>query len=97
MTPASQRLRVVESLKRQAEAMPRWFLGFNVVIAALMIIGSAFLMFVGASMVKSALSLGVIALFAVVMAQAIYGCTNTSLPSPRPSFSLQCSRMAAWP
>jgi hypothetical protein len=76
MTPASQRLRVVDSLKRQAEAMPRWFLGFNVVIAALMIIGSAFLMFVAASMVKSALSLGVIALFAVVMAQAIYGLTH---------------------
>jgi FtsH-binding integral membrane protein len=76
MTPASQRLRVVESLKRQAEAMPRWFLGFNVVIAALMIIGSAFMMFVAASMVKSALSLGVIALFAVVMAQAIYGLTH---------------------
>jgi hypothetical protein len=80
MSPTSQRLRVVESLKTQAQAMPRWLLGFNVVIAALMIVGSAF-MLVGASMVKSALSLGVIFLFVVVIVQAMYGLTHRAQTS----------------
>lgn len=76
MTPAGQRLGVVEALKRQAEAMPRWYLGLMVIVAALMVAGSAVWMVVGTSMAKYLLGLCGIGLFGVLMMQAVHGLTH---------------------
>ena len=43
MTPLSRGSGLTEGLKRQAEAMPRWYLVIVVVFAALAVAGSAFL------------------------------------------------------
>lgn len=76
MEPAQLGMGVVEALKVQAEAMPRWYLWFIAVFATLTMGGLGFWMLVGASLLKCALSLGGIALFAVVMMQAIHGLTH---------------------
>jgi drug/metabolite transporter (DMT)-like permease len=76
MKPAEQRMGVTEALKKQAEAMPRWYLMFMAIIAALMIGGSAFWMVVGLSMMKYLLGLVGIVLFGAIMMQAIYGLSH---------------------
>jgi hypothetical protein len=76
MEPAEQRMGAVEALKVQAEAMPRWYLWFMAVVAVLTMGGLGFWMVVGASLLKTVLSLGGIALFAVVMMQAVHGLTQ---------------------
>jgi uncharacterized membrane protein YuzA (DUF378 family) len=73
MTPVEERMGTIETLKRQAEAMPRSYLWFSVIFAPLMVAGSVAWMIVGGSMMKYPLGLVVIVLFGMIMAQAIYG------------------------
>lgn len=76
MIPVDQRMGMVEGLQRQAEAMPRWYLVCMIVVAIVMLIGGAFWIARATSMMKVALGLAAIVLFAVVMCQAIYGLTH---------------------
>ncbi len=73
MTPATQRMGTVEALRRQAEAMPRWYLWTIAVFAPLMVIGSVAWMITGTSMANYALGFVGIILFGIIMAQAIHG------------------------
>ena len=76
MTPVEQRLGLTEGLKRQAEAMPRWYLVIVVVFAALAVAGSAFWMIAGTSIAKHLLGFVGVAFFTTIMAQARYGLTH---------------------
>lgn len=67
---------VVEGLKRQAEAMPLWYLGLLVMLAPLAIVGSATWMVAGASIAKHLLGLVGVALYGTITMQAIYGLTH---------------------
>src|SRR5262245_1792424 len=42
MAPATERMRLVEAWKRQAEAMPRWYLWFNAIAGPILLAGMAF-------------------------------------------------------
>jgi len=64
---------IVESLKRQAMAMPLWYLWLLAIIAPPAMIGSAIWMIAGASAVKHVLGSAGLALFAAIAMQAIYG------------------------
>jgi hypothetical protein len=67
---------VMEGLKRQADAMPHWYLWLLAIFAPLAIVGSVQWWFVGASTAKHWLGLAGIALYGTIMAQAIYGLIN---------------------
>jgi hypothetical protein len=64
---------VVESLKKQAMAMPLWYLWLLAILAPPTMIGSAIWMITGASVVKHVLGSAGLALFAAIAMQAIYG------------------------
>jgi len=64
---------IVESLKRQAMAMPLWYLWLLAILAPPTMIGSAIWMIGGASPVKHVLGSAGLALFAAIAMQAIYG------------------------
>jgi len=76
MATAPKRVEIVEGLKRQAEAMPLWYLGLLAILAPLAMIGSATWMVVGASIAKHLLGLAGLGLFGAITMQAIYGLTN---------------------
>ena len=67
---------IVEGLKRQAEAMPLWYLGLLAILAPLAIVGSATWMVAGASIAKHLLGLFGLALYGTITMQAIYGLTH---------------------
>ena len=73
---------IVEGLKRQAEAMPLWYLGLLVIFAPLALVGSAMWMVAGASIAKHLLGLAGLAVFGVIAMQAIYGLTHRPQISP---------------
>ena len=77
-------LQIVERLKRQAEAMPLWYLGLLAILAPLAMIGSATWMVAGASIAKHLLGLVGLALYGTITMQAIYGLTSR-LPKYRRS------------
>jgi len=64
---------IVERLKRQAMAMPLWYLWLLAILAPPTMIGSAIWMITGASVVKHVLGSAGLALFAAIAMQAIYG------------------------
>ena len=64
---------IVESLKKQAMAMPLWYLWLLAILAPPTMIGSAVWMLTGASAVKHVLGSAGLALFAAIAMQAIYG------------------------
>jgi hypothetical protein len=76
MMPAEQRMGMVEALKRQSEAMPRWYLWFIAVFAPLMVAGSVIWMVLGPSLANCALGLAGIVVFVVIMIQAVHGLTH---------------------
>jgi hypothetical protein len=73
---AQERMGVAEAMRRQAEAMPRWYLWFIAVFSPLMVIGSVAWMMIGNSVMKYPLGLVCIILFGAIMGQAIYGLTR---------------------
>jgi len=73
---AQERMGVAEAMRRQAEAMPRWYLWFIAVFSPLMVVGSVAWMMIGNSVMKYPLGLVCIILFGATMGQAIYGLTR---------------------
>jgi hypothetical protein len=73
MAPAEQRMGIVEAYKRQADAAPRWYLWFLVVMAPIMFLGSVIYMATGVWIMKYAIGPIGLALSALVMAQGLYG------------------------
>jgi hypothetical protein len=69
-------LAIIKGLKRQAHAMPPWYLWLLAIFAPLAIVGSVQWWLVGASTTKHWLGLAGIALYGTIMAQAIYGLIN---------------------
>ena len=67
---------IVDGLKRQAEAMPLWYLWLLAILAPLAMIGSATWMVTGASIAKHLLGLAGLGLFGAITMQAIYGLRN---------------------
>jgi hypothetical protein len=70
---ARQRMGVLEGLRRQAEAMPRWYLWFMAVLAPGLAAGSVWWMASFASIPAFLIGLAGTLLFGTVTAQAIYG------------------------
>ena len=66
---------VVESLKKQAMAMPLWYLWLLAILAPPTMIGSAIWMIAGTSVVKHVLGSAGLALFGGIAMQAVYGLT----------------------
>jgi hypothetical protein len=79
MVAVPQRQGVVEGLRKQAEALPRWCLWFLAIFAPLMIAGSVFRIGAEISIAKLLLGLCGIALFGAVTMQAIYGLVHRPL------------------
>ncbi len=75
---ANQRMGVLEGLRRQAEAMPRWYLWFMAVVAPGLVAGSLWWMVAFASIQTLLIGLAGTLLFGVVTAQAIYGLSHRS-------------------
>jgi hypothetical protein len=73
MIPIAKRLGVVEALKRQAEALPRWYLWFMVIAAPLYVVGSVVWMIVAPSTLAIGIGLASIVLFSTATAQAVHG------------------------
>jgi hypothetical protein len=73
MMPAEQRMGMVEALKRQSEAMPRWYLWFIAVFAPSMVAGSVMWMISEASLWGCALCLVGMGLFGAITVQAVHG------------------------
>ena len=67
---------IVEGLKRQAEAMPLWYLWLLAILAPLAIVGSATWTVAGASIAKHLLGFVGLALYGTITMQAIYGLTH---------------------
>jgi hypothetical protein len=76
MAPVRQWPQTCEALKKQAEAMPLWYLWSLAIFTGLATIGSLHWMVAGPSMAKHVLGLAGIALYASIMMQAIYGLTH---------------------
>jgi hypothetical protein len=75
---ANQRMGVIEGLRRQAEAMPRWYLWFIVALAPGLVVGSMWWMAAFASIPMFLVGLVGTLLFGTVTAQAVYGLTHRS-------------------
>jgi hypothetical protein len=73
MTPAAERLGTVEALKRQAEAMPRWFLWLNIILSPLLVVGSVMWMMTESSVMSYVVGPLGVALFVTTTMQAVYG------------------------
>jgi hypothetical protein len=69
-------LAVIDGLKRQADAMPPWYLWLLAIFAPLAIVGSVQWWFAGASTAKQWLGFAGIVIYGTIMAQAIYGLIN---------------------
>src|SRR5215475_14810856 len=80
MAPATERMRLVEAWKRQAEAMPRWYLWFSAIAGPLLLVGTVYNIAVTASAMMAVLSVVSIPLFAVASMQAFYGLRRTQAP-----------------
>jgi hypothetical protein len=78
MTPVEQRMGMVEGLKRQAEAMPRWYLIFMIIVSVAMLAGAVSWIVAATSMMKIAIGLVTIVLFAAILFQAIHGLAHRS-------------------
>jgi hypothetical protein len=73
MALAPERMRLVEAWKRQAEAMPRWYLWFNAVAGPILVAGMVFNIAVTQSTMIAALSVICMPLFVIASMQAFYG------------------------
>src|SRR5262245_35154137 len=73
MAPAAERMHLVEAWKRQAEAMPRWYLWCNAILGPLMLVGSALFIAMMRSPMAALLGAMGMALFVVATVQAVYG------------------------
>jgi hypothetical protein len=73
LTPIAERMGMVEGLKRQAEAMPRWYLWIMGIVAPIYIIGCIAWMIVSPSVTSVLVVLVAIILFGAVGAQAVHG------------------------
>jgi len=80
MATATERMRLVEAWKRQAEAMPRWYLWFNAIAGPLLLVGMVYNIAVTASAMMAVISVVCIPLFAVASMQALYGLRRTQAP-----------------
>ncbi|HZT50002.1 MAG TPA: hypothetical protein VFA64_18655 [Hyphomicrobiaceae bacterium] len=76
---ANQRMGVLEGLRRQAEAMPRWYLWCIAVLAPPLAAGSVWWMAAFASIPNCLIGLAGTLLFGVATAQAVYGLRHRSL------------------
>lgn len=73
MVPVQARLGMVEAMRKQAEAMPRWYLWSVAIFAPMMVVGSAAWLVAGASLTGYVVGFVGVILFGMVTAQAIYG------------------------
>src|SRR5262245_48730004 len=73
--------KIVDGLKRQAKAMPLWYLWLLAILAPLAIVGSATWIIADASIVKHLLGLAGLGLFGTVTIQAIYGLRDRMAPT----------------
>jgi hypothetical protein len=76
LAPVDARLGVLEALKRQSEAMPRWYLLFLAIFSPIMAVGSAHGIVMGPTTSMRLLSCVGAVLFATTTTQAIYGLTR---------------------
>jgi hypothetical protein len=84
MMPSEQRMGMVEAFRRQAEAMPRWYLWFIAIYAPLTVVGCAIWMLMDGSMLARVIGPLGIVLFAVISIQAIHGLKHRAhLVAPR--------------
>jgi hypothetical protein len=80
MAPATERMRLVEAWKRQAEAMPRWYLWFNAIASPILLVGMVFNMAVTQSAMMAVLSVICMPLFVVTSMQAFWGLRRIQAP-----------------
>jgi len=80
MAPATERMRLVEAWKRQAEAMPRWYLWFNAIAGPILVVGIVFNIAVTQSAMMAVLSVICVPLFVVTSMQAFWGLRRIQAP-----------------
>jgi hypothetical protein len=80
MAPATERMRLVEAWKRQAEAMPRWYLWFNAIAGPILLLAMVFNIAVTQSAMIAVLSVICMPLFVVASMQAFYGLRRIQAP-----------------
>ena len=80
MLPAMEPMRLVEAWKRQAEAMPRWYLWFSAITGPFLFVGMVFNIAVTQSATVAILSVICMPLFVVASMQAFYGLRRTQAP-----------------
>ena len=80
MAPATERMRLVEAWKLQAQAMPRWYLWFNAIAGPILLVGMVFNIAVTQSAMIALLSVICMPLFVVASMQAFYGLRRIQAP-----------------
>ena len=73
LTPVEARLGLLDAFKRQAVAMPRWYLILLAIFSPLMVAGSVYGLVAGPAVSARVLGCVGVALFGVTTAQAIHG------------------------
>ena len=73
LMPAQERMGMAEALKRQAAAMPRWYLMVMVIFGGALAITSVYWIIAGATVGQHLAGLGGSILFGAIVAQAIWG------------------------
>jgi hypothetical protein len=73
LVPAEERMGMTEALRRQAAAMPRWYLMVMLVFGGALAITSGYWIIAGASVGQHIAGLGGSILFGAIVAQAIWG------------------------
>jgi hypothetical protein len=81
MATAPKCSEIVDGLKRQAKAMPLWYLCLLAILAPLAMVGSATWIIADASIVKHLLGLAGLGLFGTITMQAIYGLRDRMAPT----------------
>ena len=76
LVPAEERMGMGEALKRQATAMPRWYLVVMLVFGGALAISSGYWIIAGTSIGQHLAGLGGSILFGAIVAQAIWGLTH---------------------
>ena len=76
LAPVEARLTVLDALKRQSEAMPRWYLVFLAIFSPIMAMGAAHGIAMGPATSMRVLSGIGLVLFGTTTVQAIYGLTR---------------------
>lgn len=80
MAAATERMRLVEAWRLQAEAMPRWYLWVNAIAGPILLVGMVFNIVVAQSVMMVVLSVMCMPLFLVASMQAFYGLRRIKAP-----------------